>query len=137
MDSQSPVLSSFAIWLTDFIYKEFAGFPKNTSVKEVVYTQKRVCALDFKRSRKLVEKLNSNPRMFNFMAYANDDHLIERERFVEMSGILKNEGGDQRLVFERGGHNVQKSRAQEIARNVVEWVGRISQFDREERSDDT
>ena len=58
-----------------------------------------------------------------WLGYANDDHLIEKEIFRELADELRKggEGSGEILEFEDGGHNVQKTRAREIAKGLLRW----------------
>lgn len=54
-----------------------------------------------------------------FVAWAKDDHLIEPAIIEEMIALLP---AGPRLVFEEGGHNLQKFQAVEVTDGLAEWV---------------
>jgi pimeloyl-ACP methyl ester carboxylesterase len=117
--------------LTRWWYENVFKFNKSTPADEIIYTQKRVCAIDFERAVGLIE-LYINPKdgkgISNFVAYSTDDHLIEKERSEELVDALtvaddsSNARNDVRLVYNSGGHNPQKMHAREISEKLIQWV---------------
>lgn len=53
-----------------------------------------------------------------FVAWAKDDHLIEPEIVEELLPLLPS---GPRLVFDEGGHNLQKFQAVEVVDTLVDW----------------
>jgi pimeloyl-ACP methyl ester carboxylesterase len=52
-------------------------------------------------------------------AFARDDHMVDAEIQHELAAALR----DRRvLAFESGGHNIQKTRAAELGRAIVELL---------------
>jgi pimeloyl-ACP methyl ester carboxylesterase len=70
-------------------------------------------ALDFPRIRRAVQR----PLPPTLIAYARDDHMLESWISEELVRALP---GARVLVFEQGGHNLQKTRAVELARAIKE-----------------
>lgn len=56
------------------------------------------------------------------VAWSKDDHLIEPAIVDELLPLLPS---GPRLVFEEGGHNLQKLQAVELADALAEWVPRL------------
>jgi pimeloyl-ACP methyl ester carboxylesterase len=54
-----------------------------------------------------------------FVAYARDDHLIETDLSEELARSLP---GARVMVFDEGGHNLQKTRAEELGRALADWL---------------
>ena len=54
------------------------------------------------------------------VAYCRDDHMLEPEI---AEGLARRIPGARRLVFETGGHNLQKTRAPELAAAILELLG--------------
>ncbi len=53
------------------------------------------------------------------LSYAEDDHIIEGEIMQELGVALP---AGPRLVFEKGGHNIQASQSLELGRWLQEWM---------------
>ncbi len=51
------------------------------------------------------------------VAYARDDHMVETRISEELAAALP---GARVLAFDSGGHNLQKTRAAELAQALVE-----------------
>ena len=60
-------------------------------------------------------------RVPTLVAWAEDDHLVEPAVSAALAAAVP---GATRLVFDEGGHNLQKTRATEIAAAVRELLGR-------------
>jgi pimeloyl-ACP methyl ester carboxylesterase len=72
-------------------------------------------AADFARLRRVVE----GPLPPVLTAFARDDHMVDAEIQHELAAALR----DRRvLAFESGGHNIQKTRAAELGRAIVELL---------------
>jgi pimeloyl-ACP methyl ester carboxylesterase len=54
------------------------------------------------------------------VAWSRDDHVLEPSISEELARRMP---GSRRLVFEEGGHNLQKTRAPEVAAAILELVG--------------
>lgn len=83
--------------------------------EEVKFNQKRIALLDFEGYRQDIAKLTCPV----FLAYAKDDRMIEVEKQQEL-GVALPRG--PRVVFESGGHNIQKYRAMEISIALETWI---------------
>ncbi len=89
-----------------------AGFPPSTTAAEVAHTVRCVAAVDFETQRRNTSRL-SVPTL---TAWAQDDAFIEEAVFTEHVAALPK---GPRLVWKTGGHNVQKSWANELAEALV------------------
>ena len=107
----------------DFFYKTLAGFPKLTKKDEIIFTQQRVAYLDWKA---FSDQMKSMPCPV-FLTYSTDDHLIQSERFEELTNVVKSAPGNdsQVVVFSDGGHNIQKTKASEISREIKVWLEKM------------
>jgi pimeloyl-ACP methyl ester carboxylesterase len=70
-------------------------------------------AVDFELMRAAVRR----PLPPALIAYARDDHMIETEIAEELAAAIM---GARVLVFDEGGHNIQKTRAVELAAAIRE-----------------
>ncbi|GMH78532.1 hypothetical protein TrST_g6511 [Triparma strigata] len=101
----------------DFFYTQF-GFPASIRLEEKVYTHRRVAELDWDAARSIAET-NDKPW---FLAYPRDDHLIEPTIYEEMADVLGTSRGEgQVVVFDKGGHNIQKSQSYAIVQSLLEF----------------
>lgn len=89
------------------------GFPASLTDAEVKHTLRCVAAVDFATQARNTTKL-SVPTL---SAWAEDDTFIERAVFEEHAAKLP---AGPRLTFPRGGHNLQKSHAVELAAALAE-----------------
>lgn len=94
------------------------GFPgaDQTDAATFALHFRALAAVDFARLRRAV----AGPLPPALMAYARDDHLIETELSHELARSLS---GARVLVFDEGGHNLQKTRAVELGRAIADWLG--------------
>jgi len=116
-----PFYGEFVKSFLNVLYKRFLGFPKSAKKEEIAWTQERVAYLDWASFVHQVKNL-SCPVLF---AYALDDHLIQSARFEEMAALLTGKH-KKILVFGDGGHNIQKTKAEEISSEVCNWVELIN-----------
>ena len=94
-------------------------------MEEIVWTQERVAHLNWEQFKFQI----SQSKVPIFYAYAADDHIIQVsraqdlrhliERNTSVSGNLKNTVQE----FTDGGHNIQKTKVDEICKAVVAWLG--------------
>jgi pimeloyl-ACP methyl ester carboxylesterase len=92
-----------------------AGFPRSLSDSDRAAAIHGSARLRFERHRENLEAL----ALPTLVAWAEDDPLIEppvSEALAEISP------GGPRLRFPDGGHNIQKTRAVEIAGALLDWI---------------
>ena len=106
-------------------YKKFANFPKSSKREEIAWTQQRVAALDWDGFE---EDIRSTKCPI-FFSYANDDHILQPERFRELAAVINEQ--EKSLFqpslsiikeFENGGHNIQKTKAVELTKMIKSWL---------------
>lgn len=89
-----------------------SGFPKQTTAAEVAFTTRCLSVLDFDAQRRNSDAWEGP----TLVAWTEDDTFIEPAIFREHSASLP---GGPRLCWPTGGHNIQKSRAVELAEALV------------------
>jgi len=94
------------------------GFPGSLPESEMVVTMHRIARPHIAPHRRNVRRLV----VPTLTAWALDDRLIEHEVSAELGTACPR---GPRLVFDTGGHNVQKTRAVEIGEALVPWVGSV------------
>ena len=106
--------------------RRFPGADTKT-LAEFAVQLRAFSAADFELMRAVVRR----PLPPAVVAYACDDHLIETEIAEELAAALP---AARVLRFEEGGHNIQKTRAVEIAAAIRELVGARAQAEGRESS---
>jgi pimeloyl-ACP methyl ester carboxylesterase len=104
--------------LTRFAYVQ-AGFPRSLDDAAVEWTARCAARVDFAAHGARVRALAARglPTM---VAWAEDDRIVEAEISRELAAIA---GPGPRLRFPDGGHNLQKTRAVELAAALRGWDG--------------
>lgn len=96
------------------IYRYF-GFPKTLTDAELLFTTLDAAATDFAQYRTNLSAM-SQPCL---VAWSSDDAIISSELFEQLEEIVP-EG--PRLRYMSGGHNLQKTKANEIAEALFELL---------------
>ncbi|MFV8753581.1 alpha/beta fold hydrolase [Nannocystaceae bacterium ST9] len=92
-----------------------AGFPKRTPAHETHRSVDIVARVDFVAIRNAAAAL----RVPTLIAWAEDDPLVE-PAIAEELGVALPAG--PRIGFTTGGHNIQKTRADELGAAMVDWI---------------
>jgi pimeloyl-ACP methyl ester carboxylesterase len=92
-----------------------AGFPSSITLAEVARCVALLSRFSFAEHRAAVERI----RVPCFGAWTDDDPLVEPEVVME---LLAAAPSGPRLRFSDGGHNLQKTRASELAEALVPWL---------------
>ncbi len=94
---------------------EFAGFRKGASDETVVTSLQGAANIRFKQHGETLGLLEKP----TFVTWAQDDRVVER-KVSEVVAKIAPDG--PRLKFDKGGHNIQKTRAVEIAEALCPWM---------------
>ena len=94
---------------------ELAGFRKGASNGTVVTSLQGAANIRFAQHGETLRSLNKP----TFVAWAQDDRVVE-PRVSE--AVVKIAPAGPRLHFDKGGHNIQKTRAVEIAETLCPWM---------------
>lgn len=89
-----------------------SGFPRSTTKEEVAHTTRCLAVLDFPAQQRNTAAWKGP----TLSAWADDDTFIEGEVFEEHAAALP---AGPRLKWPDGGHNIQKSKAVELAEALV------------------
>ena len=92
-----------------------AGFPASTTDDAVVQSVRLFSALEFASVRRAAFALSAPA----FIAWAEDDPLVETAIGLSLGAVLPD---GPRISFESGGHNIQKTRAIELAEAMLTWI---------------
>ncbi len=109
-----PLLSRLVLPVMRAGYRR-AGFPASTPDSAIVMCQRVFAMLSFSDVRAAAR----NVRCKSLLAWAEDDPLVEPTIGLELANALP---PGPRLAFGDGGHNIQKSRAIELAEAIASFV---------------
>ena len=93
------------------------GFSAALPAEEFVQTIHDAARVDFERHARNVRALFERD-MPMFVAWAEDDHLISTTHSLELARAA---APGVRMRFERGGHNIQKTHAVELAEAIMRF----------------
>ena len=93
----------------------FSGVEEMTA-QDIARHFRAIAALDFARQRRIVQ----GPLPPTLIAYARDDRMVETWISEELVAALPHA---RVLAFDEGGHNLQKTRAAELARAIKDSLG--------------
>jgi pimeloyl-ACP methyl ester carboxylesterase len=92
------------------------GFPAHLTDDELMFTTLDAAATDFSEHKKNLRAISQR----SLVAWASDDNLIPPKVFEKLETAVPN---GPRLRYAKGGHNLQKTRATEIANSMREFCG--------------
>lgn len=121
--SDVPVLEQTSKWLVKQLYLRVLKFPDSSLPDYFTAGIVRCATADFSLFAEHLEKSSALP---SFIAWARDDAFIEEDIFLSASAVCR---PGPRLAFERGGHNIQKTKASFLADELTDWMKRIAQGD--------
>lgn len=116
-----PLLSSALPHMIMAIYTKLLGFADGEAAPHYVAGIVRAGTTDFGLVREHVELLRREA-LPAFMSWSQSDEYMEHEIPAELGRIGP---PGPRLAFVGGGHNIQKTRADEIARAIHEWTASV------------
>lgn len=111
-----PLVNRLALPLLRRLYRK-RKFPRADQMQPEAFGihLRALGAADFPRLRRAV----AGPLPPTLLVYAHDDHLVETWLSEELARALP---GSRVLAFRDGGHNLQKTRAVELARAIQEML---------------
>lgn len=119
--SRSAVVVRLATRFVKYLYTEILGFPRRTPATSCVAAIIRAGTTKFPLIRAQVTMLKE-ASMPVLVAWARDDVLVEPS-IPEELGRLSHVG--PRLEFAGGGHNIQKTRVEQITASLSSWISAI------------
>ncbi|TMW66800.1 hypothetical protein Poli38472_014112 [Pythium oligandrum] len=106
-----------------------SGFRANQDIEFYVSGFVRNASTDFDLIKTHVQSIHRVPTL---CAWAKNDAFVQEEIFCEMSAQLP---PGPRFAFERGGHNIQKTRAEFLSQQLVEWMQRVLEDENEAKKE--
>ncbi|KAG6956178.1 hypothetical protein JG687_00010764 [Phytophthora cactorum] len=121
LKSENTWAVSAATYITKFVYTKLLRFPSNSPAELFVSAVIRTGTTDFDLIRDHAKLLGSlqTPTL---VAWAKNDEHIQPEIPEELSKLCPD---GPHLEFSGGGHNLQKTRADEISTAIVKWVQEV------------
>ncbi|RLN95418.1 hypothetical protein BBJ28_00003494 [Nothophytophthora sp. Chile5] len=118
LGSRNPLLAGVTPHLVKAIYTKLLRFPRDSPPEPFVAAVVRAGTTDFAVIRQQVAALRSL-RMPMLVAWAQNDEYVQEEIPTELARLCQ---ADVRLAFVDGGHNIQKTRAEQVAVAMNKWV---------------
>ncbi|KAF0699881.1 Aste57867_9591 [Aphanomyces stellatus] len=94
------------------------GFPQSIPRAMFAYTTMRWATQNFDLVQASAAAIHDKA-MPSFLAYAKNDRLLSERMHEDVCAVLH---PTVKLVFGTGGHNIQKTRADELANALVDWA---------------
>ncbi|EEY69929.1 serine protease family S33, putative [Phytophthora infestans T30-4] len=117
----NAVLSTLTSHLIKAIYTRLLKFPSDHPPGHYIAGLVRAGTTDFNVIREQVDMLRKR-KMPSLVAWSQNDEFMEEEIPVELARLCH---PGPRLKFARGGHNVQKTRADQIADALSRWIEEV------------
>ncbi|KAG1686201.1 hypothetical protein DVH05_007083 [Phytophthora capsici] len=119
--SRNTVVVRLTTRFVKYLYTELLGFPRRTPATSCVSAVIRAGTTKFPLIRTQVNLLEA-AKMPVFVAWALNDELVE-PAIPEELGQLSHVG--PRLEFAGGGHNIQKTRVEQVTEALSSWISAI------------
>lgn len=117
--SKIDFLESAAKQFVKWIYVKMLRFPDNAPADYFVAGIVRCVTADFSLVKIQVKRLRTLP---SFLAWARDDIMMEEQLFLDVAAECH---PGPRFAFEKGGHNIQKTKAEFLATEMAQWMHQI------------
>ncbi|KAH9119952.1 hypothetical protein LEN26_011354 [Aphanomyces euteiches] len=114
----SPVTRFFTMYFVHFIAIFIMGFSPKMSKTEAALMFHRGATMNYDGVGECVVKIH-NSKLPVFIASTRNDKFVEKAIRDETCAVLQ---PTVRIEYERGGHNIQKTRATELSQALVEWA---------------
>ncbi|KAF1323131.1 Serine protease family, partial [Globisporangium splendens] len=114
-----PVIDQLMRKLIHIAYTKVVGFPDNSPTSHYVSGLLRAETTEYENVGNQLKRLEHIPA---FVAWTKDDVHIEEDISLKMSHECS---PGPRFAFEKGGHNIQKTKADFLAEEVHRWVSEI------------
>ncbi|KAF1323104.1 Serine protease family s33, partial [Globisporangium splendens] len=118
VSAEVPIISAAAKTVTKLGYTQVIGFPDNAPRSHYVSTLIRTYRTDFNVIEKQIKALAVR-KAPAFVAWTKDDLFVEEAIFRKLSQECH---AGPRIVFEKGGHNIQKMQARVLAKEIAAWT---------------
>ncbi|KAG1686200.1 hypothetical protein DVH05_007082 [Phytophthora capsici] len=114
----NPFISAVSPHFIKAVYTMLLRFPSASPPGHYIAGLVRAGTTDFNVIRDQVDTLRS-AKLPSLVAWSQNDEFMEEEIPQELAQLCHS---GPRLAFAGGGHNVQKTRAEEIAEEMNKWM---------------
>ncbi|ETN05447.1 hypothetical protein PPTG_23511 [Phytophthora nicotianae INRA-310] len=121
LQRDNPVISVLTSYFIKAIYTRLLKFPSDQPAGHYLAGLVRAGTTDFNVIRKQVDILREL-KIPTLAAWSQNDVFMEEEIPVELARLCS---PGPRLVFAKGGHNVQKTRAEQIGNALSKWIEEV------------
>uniref|UniRef100_K3X731 AB hydrolase-1 domain-containing protein n=1 Tax=Globisporangium ultimum (strain ATCC 200006 / CBS 805.95 / DAOM BR144) TaxID=431595 RepID=K3X731_GLOUD len=118
--SSNPLVTSMLTQAIKFLYTRMLGFSRENPASHFVAGIVRAGTTDFRVVTDHV--LATRSTIPSFIAWSSSDEYMEGEIPVELAQMCH---PGPRIAFTGGGHNIQKTRADFLADQVLAWVRQV------------
>lgn len=117
--SNLPIVSPMGKYMTRIVYTNLLGFPNNAPTNHYASGMARSTATDFDIVDSHLKQIAHIPA---FVAWTKNDMHIAEEVSLKLSQECH---PGPRFAFDRGGHNIQKTKADVLAVEMIRWANEI------------
>ncbi|KAL4167656.1 hypothetical protein KRP22_013140 [Phytophthora ramorum] len=118
----NPVVSALLPPFIKAVYTKLLGFPSDLPSGHYMAGLIRAGTTDFGVIREQVNALREL-KLPSLVAWSQNDEFMEEDIPIELARLCY---PGPRLAFASGAHNVQKTRAEQIAEAVSKWIEEVS-----------
>ncbi|OWY94630.1 Serine protease [Phytophthora megakarya] len=129
----NPVISALTSHFIKAVYTRLLGFPSDAPAGHYIAGLVRAGTTDFSVIREHVDMLR-RLKIPSLVAWSLSDEFMEKEIPAELAELCY---AGPRLAFEGGGHNVQKTRAEQIAVSMKTWIEKVLNEEEEAQKEPT
>ncbi|KAG3144349.1 hypothetical protein PI126_g14215 [Phytophthora idaei] len=126
----NPLLSALTPHFIKAIYTRLLKFPDDQPAGHYIAGLVRAGTTDFSVIREQVNTLQEL-EMPALVAWSQNDEFMEEEIPVELARLCY---PGPRIAFANGGHNVQKTRAEQIADALSKWTEQVLSIDKKDQA---
>ncbi|KAG9404621.1 hypothetical protein AC1031_004819 [Aphanomyces cochlioides] len=117
----SPFTRFFIMRILHVMAIYVVGLSPKVTLEESTYMYQRGGSIDFSGIKTCAESIYSS-KLPVFQATARNDKVVEKAISDEITAVLK---PAVKIEFDGGGHNIQRTRAAELAQAIVAWTACI------------
>ncbi|KAG6621333.1 Serine protease [Phytophthora cinnamomi] len=121
MRMRNPLVNALIPPFVKMIYTRLLGFPRDAPPGHYVAGLVRAGTTDFGVIREQVDTLRRQ-KLPSLVAWSQNDEFMEEEIPLELARLCY---PGPRLAFAGGGHNVQKTRAEQVAGALTKWIQNV------------
>ncbi|KAG9404622.1 hypothetical protein AC1031_004820 [Aphanomyces cochlioides] len=114
----SPITRFIMMYILHFVAIHIVRLSPKLTMQKTTFMYQRGGSIDFPSNKTCAEFIHGS-KLPVFHATARNDQIVEKAISDELSAVLK---PNVKMEFDRGGHNIQRTRATELAQAMMEWT---------------